>query len=180
MTTEKRPSDWRPVIRAVLVGFVLFALDAIGIGQGFWTVLVGFVAIVVHSVLAGLKISAGELRRGRLHLAAVGVYALTVVLVWTYILTDRSMASRRADALIAACHAYEAKYGRYPDRLEELVPGFVERVPRARHVLAWGEFEYYVSPGEGAKRHHRLKYWVVPPFGRRLYFFEERRWSYVD
>jgi hypothetical protein len=180
LTTEKRPNEWRPVIRAALIGVTLFGLDAVCSGQGFFAVLVAFVAIVVQVGLAIRNAVNGRWRPVTRHLAACGVYALSFLLVWTYILTDRDGAARRAEKLITACHAYEAKYGRYPEHLGELVPEFVDRIPRARYVVMWGEFDYHAFPAEGAERRHTLKYVVVPPFGRRLYHLEERRWSYLD
>jgi hypothetical protein len=130
LTTEKRPNEWRPVIRAALIGVTLFGLDAVCSGQGFFAVLVAFVAIVVQVGLAIRNAVNGRWRPVTRHLAACGVYALSFLLVWTYILTDRDGAARRAEKLITACHAYEAKYGRYPEHLGELVPEFVDRIPR--------------------------------------------------
>jgi hypothetical protein len=180
MATADRRGDWGPALRASLAGLVLFGMDAIVMGQGFLSVPVVFVAIVVQLGLAARHTVLRNWREALLHVAACAIYALTFLLVWTYILTNRNMAARRADALIAACDAYDAKHGRYPDRLEELIPEFVDRIPRARYVVMWGEFDYYAFPTEGAERHHTLKYVVVPPFGRRLYHLEERRWSYLD
>lgn len=180
MGTVGRTSEWGPVIRASVAGLTLFVLDAVVVGQGFLSSLVLFLAVCVQLIFAVAKTIKGNRRRARLHLGACAIYALTFVLVWAYIVANGKMAARRADALVAACHGYEAKYGRYPERLEELIPEFITGVPRARYVVAWGEFDYYVRPAEGAERHHTLKYVVIPPFGRRLYQLEERRWSRLD
>ena len=180
MTTVAGPGDARPVMRACLIGLVLFVLDAIVVGQGFLSSLVLCVAVGVQLIFAVLKAFKDSRRRALFHVGAAAIYALTFALVWAYIVTDWRMAARRADALVAACHAYQAKYGRYPERLEELVPEFVDRVPRAKYVVMGGTFEYSVWPAEGAERRHMLRYVVVPPFGRRLYYMEERRWTRLD
>ncbi len=58
--------------------------------------------------------------------------------------------------------------------LDELVPDQLPSVPRAKYCLAYGRFLYfnYGRP--------MLGWYVVPPFGRRTYDFETRRWSYID
>ena len=42
------------------------------------------------------------------------------------------IASERAATLIAAVEQFYAKHGRYPERLDEIVPGFIAEIPRAK------------------------------------------------
>jgi hypothetical protein len=80
-----------------------------------------------------------------------------------------------ADRVIAACRSYESAHGRLPDRLQDLVPAFLPAVPRAKHTGMYGAFTYFSSAES-----HTLMYVAFPPFGRRLYHFEERRWGVRD
>ena len=91
------------------------------------------------------------------------------------ILRFHSYTSRtRATRVIEACRLYEAKHGKLPDRLADLVPEQLESVPRAKYTLVFGEFTYWASGT------HTLLYVALPPSGRRLYHFEEDRWSTMD
>jgi hypothetical protein len=86
-------------------------------------------------------------------------------------------ARKNADALIAACRAFQAKQGRLPARLEELVPDFLPELPRAKFDGPHFGFTYDVN--EAATR-HVLGWTEVIPFGRPFYVFEEDRWGYLD
>ena len=81
-----------------------------------------------------------------------------------------------AAQVIEACRAYQARHGKLPDRLQELVPEFLPAVPPAKYTLSYGEFTYLTSGDQS----HTLMYVALPPFGRRLYHFEETRWSQLD
>ncbi len=79
-------------------------------------------------------------------------------------------AAASSRAVIAACEAFAKDKGRYPAELEELTPGYLPSIPRARYTLFFGEFSYQASPTE-----HTLGWITIPPFGRRFYILEERR-----
>jgi hypothetical protein len=56
------------------------------------------------------------------------------------------------------------------------VPEFLPAVPRAKYTLAYGEFTYWAS----SEKDHTLMYVALPPFGRRLYHFEQGVWTQLD
>ncbi len=87
----------------------------------------------------------------------------------------QARARKNAEALIAACRAYEAKHGRLPDSLEALVPEFLPALPPARYEGPHFGFQYTVD----AER-HVLGWTDTLPFGRPFYVFEEDRWGYLD
>ncbi len=88
-----------------------------------------------------------------------------------------AQARRNAESLIAACRAFEAKHGRLPENLEELVPEFLPALPSARYDGPHFGFQYEVSAASG---HHVLGWTDTAPFGRPFYVFEEDRWGYLD
>jgi len=100
---------------------------------------------------------------------------LVIVVTVTWIVANNALAARRADALVAALHRYEARHQRLPDSLQALVPEFIPAVPRAKYTLMFGDFLYYAS-----ERQHVLMWVMIPPFGRQLYDFERRRWRTLD
>jgi hypothetical protein len=88
-----------------------------------------------------------------------------------------AQARRNAESLIAACRAFEAKHGRLPETLGELVPAFLPALPAARYDGPHFGFQYEVSTASG---HHVLGWTDTAPFGRPFYVFEEDRWGYLD
>jgi len=112
----------------------------------------------IRMVKAGVTIGAGA--------AAFGAIAL-----------GNRIAEERAGKVIAAVEPFKAKRGGYPDKLEQLVPVFLPEVPPAKPFGMLREFQYRRSATDGQ---HTLTYTVVAPFGRRLYHFEEQRWSALD
>jgi len=84
------------------------------------------------------------------------------------------MAETNAQRIIAACEEYHAAHGNYPDKLDELVPQYMSSVPVAKYCIAWNRFDYF-------NHGNPLLVWcVVPPYFRKIYSFEGRRWSYLD
>ncbi len=86
-----------------------------------------------------------------------------------------AIAEDRAKDVIAAIEAYKASSGSYPARLEQLVPAYLPEVPQAKPAGMMRAFDYHATDAD-----HTLMYTVVPPFGRKLYNFERRRWSALD
>ena len=97
------------------------------------------------------------------------------VMVIAYIQVNNSRARRKADLLIAACEEYRAVNIIYPEKLVDLAPDFIDRVPIAKYAYATGQF-YYVSREDT----HLLWYVSFPPFGKRVYRFETAKWGFLD
>jgi hypothetical protein len=91
------------------------------------------------------------------------------------IVYDNSIVRERAEKLVVAVEQFYARQGRYPERLEEVVPEFIPAIPRAKYVVMGDRFRYLVS---GSR--HSLTYIVMPPFGRRIYTFEDHKWTTLD
>jgi hypothetical protein len=104
----------------------------------------------------------------------------TVVLAITVLRPNRAgseRARRNAEQIIAACRAFHAKHGRFPEALEELVPEFLPSVPPAKYGGPHFGFTYEAGPDT---RKHVLGWTEVIPFGRPFYVLEEERWGYLD
>ena len=85
----------------------------------------------------------------------------------------RQLRGKAAQQIIAACEAYKRQTGTLPDRLEQLVPLFLPKVPLARYSVMYNHYMYLSKPA-------LLTYVVFPPFGRRVYDFETTQWNYLD
>lgn len=109
-----------------------------------------------------------------LALARVAIPAATLGLVWANHVIQIGITETNARRVIAACEAYHDANGKYPQKLGELVPQYLDAVPMAKYCLGPGSLFSYHNNGKP------LLYWQVFGFLRRIYNFEEHRWSYLD
>lgn len=154
-----------------LVGmFLLLAWDA-AISGSF------LVSLLVCPVWFVVSLAKGVIRRPgwKVGLSRLVVPTLTLGLVLGNAHLQSMMATINAERIIRACEQFRVASERYPTRLQELVPGYIGSVPRAKYSLAFGEFRYWSHEGR-----HRLMWVVVPPFGRKIYDFEHRQWGFLD
>ncbi len=85
----------------------------------------------------------------------------------------------QARKVIAAVESYERDHNTYPERLADMVPGYIETVPPARYCFFSSGFRY--SYGEQFQAGPPMLSWsVLPPFGRQAYNFERRAFGYLD
>ncbi|WP_342375445.1 hypothetical protein NVS55_29685 [Myxococcus stipitatus] len=110
----------------------------------------------------------------RLTQNTVGV-AMTAYVVLRPDRAGSERARRNAEQLIAACRAFQARHGRFPEALQELVPDFLPELPRAKYEGPEFGFTYDASPDR-----HVLGWTELIPFGRPFYVLEEDRWGYLD
>ena len=166
------PGQARSLPRAVTLATLLVFLDAFYLNQGGIAVLIGAGLLLIGFPRAFMA-KFPEVRRRRLR--NLGVYFAAVLLVFVINATNNHIAQTRAERLVTAVKAYHARYQRYPQSLNDLIPEFVERVPRAKYTLLFNEFSY---ANRGGKAH--LLYTSMPPFGGPMYSFADDRWGYLD
>jgi hypothetical protein len=106
--------------------------------------------------------------------ARVLIPLLTGLLVVSNYSMQNRVAMANAERLIQACENFRDVNGTYPARLDDLVPAYLSSIPRARCCCLFSEFQYHASPM------HMLLWCELPPFGRRTYNFDTRRWGYLD
>jgi hypothetical protein len=89
---------------------------------------------------------------------------------------SNALAFKRSNQLIAAVEAYTGKYGAYPERLQQLQPEFINKIPsKARISFFDSGFRYSAT-----KDSHTLMYVYLPPYGRKTYNFEQKSWGTID
>jgi hypothetical protein len=154
----------------------LFILDAFILNQGFVALCLILVTVFVFLPRA-LWARRTNRRLYEQRLAKAGIYLLAAVTVFGSNALQNRMADRRAIKIGNACLAFQAKYRRYPRRLDELVPAFRPSVPVAKYTLGGSGFFYFNPP---AGREPTLFYEAMPPFGRRFYHMETGGWGYLD
>ena len=78
-----------------------------------------------------------------------------------------------AERVVRACDEFHLANGRYPETLDELVPGFLSFVPPAKYCTL-GNF-WYVN-----HRDHCRLWWCRYGFYRRTYDFDTKQWGNLD
>ena len=171
------PNRTKTYTKSICVAAGLFILDAFGLNQGFLAL-----CLMLVSVLVLLPRALWALRENRRpaeqRLVKTGIYLLTAVAIIACNSLQNRMADRQAIKIGNACLAFHAKYQRYPEDLNELVPAFLPSVPVAKYSLMGNAVFFYSSPIVG--REPMLYYQVIPPFGRRFYHMETGTWGYLD
>lgn len=162
-----RPTRW---VRPVLLALLLVALDEQGVIA---------LPLAVFLILVYLPRSfwAKKYRacRGE-RMIRLAIYLSAVALVFGLAIFNASLAKERAAQIIAATESFKAVNGKYPDRLEQLAPQFIPKIPsKAKLTLMDGGFRYFVE-ADG----HTLMYVSMQPYLRRSYQFETKRWSELD
>jgi hypothetical protein len=162
----------RPSIRNSLWG-AIFLLFWDGLLEG--TYITSLLVCPVWFLVSLVK-NAIQRPGWRVALIRIAAPALTLGIVWENNAIQWNIAEANAQRIVKACDEYHAANGKYPHTLDELVPRYLDAVPRAKYCLDHGEFWYWNFSEDNA----HLVWWKVPPFGRKIYSFKEHRWGYLD
>ncbi|WP_165227074.1 hypothetical protein [Aquisphaera insulae] len=159
---------FRDIRGGVVAAAVLLACDVAFSGSYLMSIIVCPIWFLVSLIRNAIQ------RPGWcLALVRIGLPALTLGLVWINTDVQLKIAEANARRIVAACEAYHAAHGRFPEKLDELVPNYMNSVPVAKYCLGPGSrFQYYSK--------QPLLWWEVFGFLRRIYDFNTRRWSYLD
>lgn len=174
MATDTEQKQLKPVnlIKAFAWAGVLIGVDAFILNQGVISALVGVWMLLVSLPRAAfIKIPEQRNRR----FARVTIFLGAVILVFGLNWANNQIARKRAENLVTAIKTFNQKNQRFPEKLDELVPEFIDHVPTAKYTLGDTRFYYLSSP-----EYHSLFYVAFPPFGRPTYSFEKGSWGFID
>lgn len=161
---------WTRWIKPAVIALLLVVFDE----QGVFAFLGGVFLILIYLPRSILAAKYRSCRKDRL--IRLAIYLGAVVVVFGLRAFNTDLARERAERIIAAAESYKAANGRYPERLEQLVPRFIPEIPaKAKLTLLDNGFSYHA-----ATDNHTLMYVFMPPFGRRYYQFESKTWRDLD
>jgi hypothetical protein len=159
---------------------VIYVLNAFYLGQG----LIAFLVMIIF-ILIGLGQTLVKALRGQRILMTplrnMAIYAICFVAVVSTIRINNEIAKSRADKVISAVKQYKAKYQRYPETLQTMVPEFLPSVPLAKYTLLFNDLKYWRQEYKIDEQLHEnatLLYVEVPPSAQSIFNFEENQWRY--
>ena len=97
-----------------------------------------------------------------------------IVVVIVMVNVNEYIAPLHADQIIVAIESYRAATGVYPKELDDLVPKFIDYVPRAQYTLG-GRFWYM----HGGTAEPPLFWYNPHGMDHRTYYFETKDWGYL-
>jgi hypothetical protein len=160
---------FRGIKRSIIGSLALLAFDAGFCGS----ILMSWIFCPIWFLVSLLK-NAIQRPGWGLALVRIGIPVLTLGIVKANSDFQLTVAETNAQRVVAACETYRAANGEYPERLQDLVPQYLNSVPVAKHCLGPSRIFYYFSDKP------LLVWYVVPPYLRKIYDFETRSWSYLD
>jgi hypothetical protein len=167
MTSDNHVSYLR-LIRGSLVGASVLLVFDVALYGSFISAMVCPIWFLV-SLVKGIKKRPGWV----VGLSTITIPVLTLAIVTGNAALQSNIANANAERIILACEQFRTATGKYPDQLAELVPKYLSSVPRAKYALTFSDFRYRNQEGN-----HLLMWDKSPPFGRRIFDFENRKWRY--
>ena len=172
------PPTAQPVrlrFQIVLAGLI-YLVDAFVLTMGLLAILTGIAGILL-GMIGLVRGIFGDRSRIMPALATMGIYIGCGGAVMATLRLHNAVARHRAEGVITALHAYEAKYGTCPNDIQVLVPEFVAAIPHAKYTLLFNRFEFRKMPQSDDCS---LAYTLLPPFGRAYYDVKKKSWSSLD
>ena len=157
----------------IITAFVLFFLDAFVMNQGAISIIL--ILIIVFWWLPKSALIKYKKKSPKIPLTKAGVYGLMAIMVLSANFLNNKIAKNRANDLILVVEQYHKSMGKYPEKLTDLVPRYIPRIPSAKYTLGFNEF-WYISLNDSVS----LFYVDLPPFGRPTYSFNRKAWGYID
>lgn len=159
--------------RTIITALVIFVIDAFVMNQG------GIAAILIMAIvfwwLPKSAIFLFKRQSPKIQLTKSIIYGITALCVFGANTINNKIAENRAEQLIHNIEQYHQANSKYPDKLADLVPTYISRVPLAKYTFVFSEFVYF-NQDENAS----IFYFALPPFGRPTYNFNNKSWIYHD
>ena len=129
-------------------------------------------AVVFHLVRTLLALRPASRSGLGAELRRLAVYGAIFAFSSVVYVTNAGMVRDSVDGILAALNGHRAAYGRYPERLSDLVPGELPEVPSAAPLLIVDRWFRYRRSGQGFELAYDSGFLV-----ERVYDSRAGRWS---
>jgi hypothetical protein len=159
--------------KALITATVLFVLDAFVMNQGAISIILILLIVFWWVPKSAFKKYKGQ--SPKVELTKALIYGSVAIVVFSSNIINNKIAKGRANNLIQVIENYHQTTGQYPQTLTELVPAYLQNVPKAKYTLIFNKFTYINYQGSVS-----LFYVSLPPYGRPTYVFNRKEWKYID
>ncbi len=121
------------ILKNLLIALSLFLLDAFILNQGIIALVTLFLALPVLIIRAILKWKDKVLLKRRL--VIIAIYSVMVFLIIASNRINNKIALDRATTIISACDQYKVEHGVYPEKLNDLIPKYLDSIPPAKYIF---------------------------------------------
>jgi hypothetical protein len=152
MSDEISPERKVPRLTSTLIlAGALLLFDGFVSGQGILSLFVLIFGTPILLLRVFLARRNPALRKRRL--LSIPIYMAAAALAIVLVRGQREATRQKAESIIAACEKFKAAKGVYPEKLAELVPGFLAAIPTTKH----GGFNYFRGNPPATRRIQRAK-----------------------
>lgn len=160
--------------RIAILAFCLMFFDALMMGIPAFGLSISFF-LMAASGLSGLIYLSKDKRIALLYAKKAAIYLCGLLGIIVIFKINAHIGKSNAKVIISAVDAYYQDVGVYPKRLKQLVPKYLEKIPRCAYRMSGCQYRYISS-----EKSHLLMWQEIPPFGDRTYSFERAKWGYID
>lgn len=123
----------------IIVGVVLFGMYILN-GTAVIPEMTGLSTAAVLAVAALVFAAKKNTVRAKDLGVKAAVLAAVCGVIYGAAFLNQGKAVRGAERIAAACEAYKAKNGAYPETIAKLIPEYLKSVPRAKVAIMWAQY----------------------------------------
>ncbi|MFK5892369.1 MAG: hypothetical protein QM504_04010 [Pseudomonadota bacterium] len=157
---------------SIIFATVIFIVDSFIMNQGVIAAVTLFIVVFVSLPITFYR--QYKKRDYKTSYIVCLIYVLSALLVFCANYVNNKIAHHRAEMLITKIEQYKIDHGSYPEKLQTLIPKYIDSIPAAKFSYH-AKFYYYNSQGFTS-----IHYVAMPPFGRPFYDFKLKQWDYHD
>ena len=125
----------RNIRTSIFKAIALYVWDGLIASQGVVAIITLFIIVFVASPRILIPFFKKNKDLARQRALRTAVYLLATIVTFFTIFLNCKLAAQRADELIKVCNSYNEEYGKFPGKLEDLVPEFIPKIPLAKFAL---------------------------------------------
>jgi hypothetical protein len=160
--------------KIAIIAFCLMIFDALIFGIPSLGMIVLFLIVCASGISAFIFLFRDK-KYSKLYAIKAAIYFIALMGIFGIFKFNSHMGAKNAETIIKAVNTYYADSGLYPENLNQLIPIYLERIPSCAYRMTDSEFRYFSDQGDP-----NLMWAVVPPFGRRIYYFKDAEWRTLD
>lgn len=160
--------------KIAIIAFCLLVFDAFIIGTPFFGLTILFF-IVIGSGISAIIFLFRDRKFSKLYALKALIYFTGFIGIIGIFKFNAYIGGENAGIIIKAINSYHDDTGLYPENLNQLIPIYLDNIPKCAYRIMDNEYRYYVD-----QENADLMWTVMPPWGRYNYSFRNTEWTYFD